>query len=60
MSKKFYSCDPHELAEYIIRAFTHGDVEKAIEYMEKRKEGFLPGPYRDSWEAAIDVMRKEM
>ena len=59
MSKKFYPCDPRELAEYIIRAFTHGDVEKAIEYMEGKKETYS-GPYRDSWDAAIDLIKKEM
>lgn len=59
MSEKFYPCDPQELADYIIRAFTHGDVDKAIEYMESRKEDFS-GPYRDSWDATIDLMKKEM
>jgi hypothetical protein len=53
MSKKFYPCDPDELAEYIIRAFTFGNVEAALEYMENRKERYS-GPYRDSWDAAIE------
>ena len=57
--KKFYPCDPRELAEYMVRAFARGDVEKAIEIMEREKERYS-GPYRDSWDAAIEVMRKDM
>lgn len=58
MSEKFYPCDPDELAEYMIRAFAQGDPEAALEYMERRKETFS-GPYRDSWDAAIQVIKEK-
>ena len=58
MSDIFYPCDPEELADYIIRAFTQGDVEQALEYMEKTKDRHS-GPYRDSWDAAIQVIKEK-
>jgi len=57
--EKFYPCDPQELAEYMVRAFAFGDTDKALEYMERQKERYS-GPYRDSWDAAIEVIKKEM
>jgi hypothetical protein len=42
----------------MIRAFAQGDAEKALEYMEKRKETYS-GPYRDSWDAAIQVIKEK-
>lgn len=58
--KPFYPCDPEELADYIVRAFAHGDVEKAIKYMEERADDWLPGPYVDSWKAAIRLLRSRV